>query len=1251
MKKNLKRLMLCMSLLPLMRTESMAQITMLQDYKNYNSPAIGTFQGINFREAGFSTLYPIPGTNGKEFWTCSDRGVNVDCSAANPSGCTPTYDKMFCFPSYAPKIHRIRINGDSIQILRTITMKRPGGTNASGVLNPAGFGSTATELASTDTVLNCAGFNSKVAAKDTWAIDPEALVVDKDGYFYVGEENGPTIWKMNPNGVAVKRYSPYANLSGAQPQDVQIDTAYKYRKNNRGFESMAIAPNGKIYTIIQSPLLYPNTATGENTRIHRILEIDPATNAQRMLVYLNDGIIGTGANQIRLRDWKIGDMAAINDTTFLVIEAALRGTTDIKRIYKINISGATAVNSGLYGGQTLEALTDSAGLAFQGIVPVKKTLMMDANANGWPSSLEKIEGLAIINDSTIAVCNDNDFGQVSPAANGIATATGYLSHLFTYRLQGSNKLSNYNFLNTTYTQGRTAQSSSQPPYITPTIPGATYTSIISTGDVVNGYKMVGIPDGLGAYDNNDGTFTLLMNHELGNTSGIARAHGSMGAFVSKWVINKSDLTVVSGSDLMQNVKLWNPATSSYITYNTSFPSASAAFARFCSADLAAPSAYYNTATGKGTQERIFMDGEENGNEGRAMGHIATGPNAGTSYELPYLGKFSWENSVANPRSSDLTIVGGMDDATPGQVYFYVGSKSNNGNEIEKAGLSGGKLYSVAVNGLLTETSANVPTANTSFSVVDLGNVQNMTGTTLNTNSNNAGVTTFLRPEDGAWDPSNPNDFYFNTTNAFNSPSRLWKLHFNNLDSIMAGGTITAVLDGTEGQQMLDNMTIDNSGHILLVEDVGNNAHLGKIWQYTIATDSLVQIGVHDSTRFLSNGANYLTQDEEASGILDVQNILGAGMFLTVVQAHYAIPGELVEGGQLLAFNNPATAAANPEIDLQGNAISIADGDVTPSTSDNTDFGNVTAGTAQTKTFMIRNSGPGSLKVNGITFAGTNASDFILTGAPAFPLTLAANASQTITVQFTPAADGTRNATMNIMNNDFNENIYDVALKGGGVSPEINVQGNNVNIIDGDLTAGTANNTDFGNVTINNSQTRSFVIQNTGAGTLKVTGITFTGTNATEFTLPGSPTFPMDIAANGSQTVDVKFTPVATGIRTATINIANTDSSEAIYDFVLQGISTSPTGISNTTAAEGNVKLYPNPTGNEAAIDITLKKEERLIISVYDMQGKQVLPSVDRTFSSGNQHLVLNTASIQNGIYFVQIASGSETTRIKMVVVH
>jgi hypothetical protein len=449
-------------------------------------------------------------------------------------------------------------------------------------------------------------------------------------------------------------------------------------------------------------------------------------------------------------------------------------------------------------------------------------------------------------------------------------------------------------------------SSSQTPYLTPVKPGVKFTSLLTVSDVIGGYKMCGLADGLGAFDNGDGTFTVLMNHEIGNTAGVVRAHGSKGAFVSKWILSKSNLSVISGSDLIKTVKLWNG--SSYNTYNAANPMA-AGMSRFCSADLPAVSAFYNAATGKGTTERIFMNGEESGNEGRGFAHIATGPNAGTSYELPYLGKFSYENAVANPATGDKTVVVGLDDATPGQVYFYIGTKTATGTEIEKAGLSNGNLYAPAVSGMIMETSASVPAAGTPFTMINLGDVHNMTGSALNTASNIAGVTQFLRPEDGAWDPLHPEDFYFVTTNAFNSPSRLWKMHFNNLNDLTQGGNITAVLNGTEGQQMLDNIGIDQWGHILMQEDVGGNARLGKTWQYTIATDQLIEIGSHDPARFLSGGASFLTQDEEASGVIDMQDILGAGMFLVVDQAHYGIAGEVVEGGQFLALYNPDTYAA------------------------------------------------------------------------------------------------------------------------------------------------------------------------------------------------------------------------------------------------------------------------------------------------------------------------------------------------------
>ena len=115
--------------------------------------------------------------------------------------------------------------------------------------------------------------------------------------------------------------------------------------------------------------------------------------------------------------------------------------------------------------------------------------------------------------------------------------------------------------------GVAGPSSSQTPYIVRSYPGVVLKSILTVGDSVNTkpdgttpYRMVGIPDGLGAFDNGDGTFTVVMNHELGSSAGVVRAHGAKGAFVSKWVVPKDHLTLLHREDQIQIVAPWTTGT-------------------------------------------------------------------------------------------------------------------------------------------------------------------------------------------------------------------------------------------------------------------------------------------------------------------------------------------------------------------------------------------------------------------------------------------------------------------------------------------------------------------------------------------------------------------------------------------------------------------------------------------------------------------------------------------------------------------
>lgn len=138
------------------------------------------------------------------------------------------------------------------------------------------------------------------------------------------------------------------------------------------------------------------------------------------------------------------------------------------------------------------------------------------------------------------------------------------------------------------------------------------------------------------------------------------------------------------------------------------------------------------------------------------------------------------------------------------------------------------------------------------------------------------VTGFERPEDGAWDTTNPNRFYFVTTASNTGHSKLWALDFVDAADQSQGGTIKLLVNGTEGDdhQMWDNFTVSADGKVTLLEDPGNNARDAAVWQYDPSNSQLTKIAQHDPSLFVAGGANFITVDEESSGVIDVSNILG-----------------------------------------------------------------------------------------------------------------------------------------------------------------------------------------------------------------------------------------------------------------------------------------------------------------------------------------------------------------------------------------
>lgn len=125
----------------------------------------------------------------------------------------------------------------------------------------------------------------------------------------------------------------------------------------------------------------------------------------------------------------------------------------------------------------------------------------------------------------------------------------------------------------------------------------------------------------------------------------------------------------------------------------------------------------------------------------------------------------------------------------------------------------------------------------------------------------------------------------------------------------------------------------------------------------------------------------------------------------------------------------------PEIDVQGNGVSIPDGDTAPSSADGTDFGTLYInGATVDQSFTIVNSGNAALNLTGspkVSISGANAGDFAVTVQPASPVS--ASGSTTFTIRFDPSAAGLRTATVSIASDDGNENPYDFSICGTGSS--------------------------------------------------------------------------------------------------------------------------------------------------------------------------------------------------------------------------
>jgi len=188
------------------------------------------------------------------------------------------------------------------------------------------------------------------------------------------------------------------------------------------------------------------------------------------------------------------------------------------------------------------------------------------------------------------------------------------------------------------------------------------------------------------------------------------------------------------------------------------------------------------------------------------------------------------------------------------------------------------------------------------------------------------------------------------------------------------------------------------------------------------------------------------------------------------------------------------------------------------------FGKVNVGTTgPSKSATFTNTGKTTISISSIQITGTNAVDFAQTNN--CPASLAAGAKCTIKVTFSPQVNGGLSAAVTVTDNATGS-PQTISLSGSGVQP-------NVMLSPKSLTFATQK---VGTT----SAPQNITLTNNGGGTLTISNISVTGTNAGDFTQTNN--CPATLATMGTCTITVTFTPTATGSRTANVTITDNASS-------------------------------------------------------------------------------------------------------------
>lgn len=247
---------------------------------------------------------------------------------------------------------------------------------------------------------------------DPNGFDTESIVCTRDGGFWLADEFGPSIVRVDGRGRVLARHVPAGlELPGAlYPVRPSLPAILQHRQLNRGLEGLALSADERsLYAILQSPLAHPTPEVGREAGHVRLLEFDAATMrvAGQYLYPLDppeafrrDG----GEKPVRRRDRKVSELVWAGPGTLLVLERVSRST----KIYRVELGPDREIPASHLEAATRPTIEEMSADLSLGLPALDKQLILDSDEH--PELPADLEGLVLLGPGRLLLANDSDFG-------------------------------------------------------------------------------------------------------------------------------------------------------------------------------------------------------------------------------------------------------------------------------------------------------------------------------------------------------------------------------------------------------------------------------------------------------------------------------------------------------------------------------------------------------------------------------------------------------------------------------------------------------------------------------------------------------------------------------------------------------------------------------------------------------------------------------------------------------------------------